>query len=197
MLSTYLVISCFAAALVISNLEKNQILLSKQYGFNKFFFLFFACMILWPFYLMYKLIKESKDGVFFIVALLSSTFCIAQTTSGNLLTITADSIPQTFSAITYSSLKNKLERKKDTIKILILYTDTSTIESSKHPQSTFALSVRELHNNTEGVTDPYMSFGFKYREYWLHDFYLTINKKPLPKSWVVWLSSISTTFLSY
>jgi hypothetical protein len=48
----------------------------------------------------------------------------------------------------------------------------------------------ERRNNTEGKIDPGFDFGFKYEEWnvYFHEAYLDKNKKPLPKSIVVWMT---------
>ena len=70
----------------------------------------------------------------------------------------------------------------DTVKVLILYTDLSDM----YVKSTYALSVRELHNNVDGKLDPYFEYGFKRKEWWEHSYYMTLTKDPLPDNWVVW-----------
>ena len=92
----------------------------------------------------------------------------------------------------------------DTVKILMLFCDTSNlifngrilVDTTGYAQiqfdvhSQYGYEVRKVvkKNNTDGVLDPYNTFGFKYEE-WLvyyHELFLDENKKPLSKNIIVW-----------
>lgn len=56
-------------------------------------------------------------------------------------------------------------------------------------------SVREWHTNREGQSDRELTklyingdYVFAKNEYWVHLYYLGVNKLPLPKSMIVWQS---------
>lgn len=56
------------------------------------------------------------------------------------------------------------------------------------PYWTYGYSVREKHNTDEGQIDPYHSFGYVSRDYWVHIFYLDDKKQPLKSTVIVWQS---------
>lgn len=97
--------------------------------------------------------------------------------------------------------------KRDTVRVLMLCVDTTDYPRSsmvyirrqdeifnegKMAYWQFGYEVRrvEIRNNTDGVLDPYFTFGFKYNEWavYSHESYLDQNKAPLPKSIVVWIT---------
>lgn len=52
----------------------------------------------------------------------------------------------------------------------------------------YGYSVREKHNTDEGQIDPYHSFGYVSRDYWVHTFYLDDKKQPIKPTLIVWQS---------
>lgn len=52
--------------------------------------------------------------------------------------------------------------------------------------STIIYAVRELHNTSEGVIDPYNCYNCNYKDYWKDLYYLDANKLPLKKSIIIW-----------
>lgn len=90
----------------------------------------------------------------------------------------------------------------DTIKVLLLTVDTTYITDAFNKSYISAsgvsamvwcgYEVREVikRNNAEGIIDPYNAFGFVYKEWnhYEHKEYLGLDKKPLSKNIVVWMS---------
>ena len=89
--------------------------------------------------------------------------------------------------VSCTNMAKAQDRKKDTIPVIILVTDTTKMNIS-FPFAMRAFSVREQHDNTEGVNDPYFSYGFKKQYYWQHIQYLDIQKKILPSKYIVWIT---------
>lgn len=52
----------------------------------------------------------------------------------------------------------------------------------------YGYSVREKHNTDEGKIDPYHSFGYVSRDYWVHIFYLDDKKQPIKPTMIIWQS---------
>jgi hypothetical protein len=90
---------------------------------------------------------------------------------------------------------------KDTVPVMLLVADTmhytnytpqlnkgNYFDKSGDVSWVKAYSVREKHNEAEGLLDPYMCGNCVYKDYWQHLYYLDANKKPLSKSIIVWLS---------
>lgn len=102
-----------------------------------------------------------------------------------------------------------ITRAKDTVKVLMLLSDSSAdhteihyvdsitkevifIDSSMDKPVTYrnGYSVREAHNTCEGVGVIDQTFDMKgCKTYWVHAFYLDADKKPLSKSIIVWQST--------
>jgi len=66
--------------------------------------------------------------------------------------------------------------------------DTTWHEPSRSVYWVYGYSVREKHNTDEGKLDPYHSFGYVSRDYWVHIFYLDDKKQPLKSTVIVWQS---------
>lgn len=52
--------------------------------------------------------------------------------------------------------------------------------------STILYAVREKHNTSEGIRDPYFCGNCVYSDYWKDLYYLDANKLPLKKSIIIW-----------
>ena len=94
----------------------------------------------------------------------------------------------------------------DTVKVIMLLSDTSThkswvllldknatVKEAISPYIPYCFweygySVREKHNTDEDSIDPYFTYGYKCRDYFIHKFYLDENKNPLNKNYIVWQS---------
>jgi hypothetical protein len=104
-------------------------------------------------------------------------------------------LPLLLAILLLCAVSGQAQRKLDTVRVLILYSDT-TYKGISPTQSTFVLSVREKHNTGEGVMDSGAAACVDshgrivpcYNDYWKHLYYLTENKKPINKNWVVWES---------
>jgi len=98
-------------------------------------------------------------------------------------------------------------KEQDTVKVVMLVCDTinypygligyfreQDLASSEGRLAwwQYGYDVRwvEKRNNTDGVIDPYFTYGFKYQEWnvHIHKEYLNQNKKPLKESLMVWLT---------
>lgn len=93
----------------------------------------------------------------------------------------------------------------DTIMVVMLVCDTSTYKpfakysDSKPKHITiqrydyevkwmYGYSVREKHNTDEHSIDPYEVAGYVSRDYYIHKFYLDIEKQPISPNIIVWNS---------
>ncbi len=76
-------------------------------------------------------------------------------------------------------------RKRDTVEVRILISADSL---GPLPFILKCYSVRELHNTSEGIRDPYFCANCTYTDYWQHIYYLNKDKNRLSKNIIIWQS---------
>lgn len=138
-----------------------------------------------------------------LILLLIPLFSLCQSTSHSMNMQTDDSAIVLSKFIQVKNVSYCFDqRQKDTIPTLLLVCDTSKKgngkwvmigeDADRYNHTLYwvkGYSIREKHDNTEGIIDPYIMQGFKYQEYYEPiGEYLDSEKKKLKPSIIVWMT---------